>query len=278
MTPPSPLLTPPSQAFKEFERAAWESKAYRYDNTWGKVSIQAIDAVLERARIGPGAALLDLGCGPGHLCAAALRRGCKAIGVDLSDSMLRIARDRYPEIEFRQEDAEQISFPDASFDAVTLNFLLLHVPDQERCLREAARLVKPGGRLVFSIWQPPGASEGLQIMFSAVKEFADPTVIPPAQDIFMFTDWTRCQSFFQAAGFDPPEFEELPSSWSVATAEEFFNAVQAGTRIGGMIDLQRAEVKERIRERSIAAVERFKQGDRYLIPTPALLVSASRAR
>ncbi len=232
--------------------------------------------ILDLAGVKPGTTLLDIGCGPGHLCAAALKRGANVVGADFSHSMLGIAAAQYPQIDFRHEDAEHLTFRDASFDVVTMNFLLLHVPDQERCLREAARMLKPGGVLVFSMWISPDTSPGLALMFGAVKEFADPSVIPAAQDIFMFTDRARSSAFLQSIGLAEPAFLEFPSAWSVDSGEEFFTAVQAGTRIGGMIDLQLPEVKSRIRDRIVSGIEKFRKDALYHVPTPSLLVAARR--
>ena len=97
------------QNFKEFESAAWEAKAARYDDTWGRVSCQAIQKVLDLAGVQKGTKLLDCGCGPGHLCHEARNRGAQVTGCDFSKAMVEIARQRYPGLQFRHEDAEQLS-------------------------------------------------------------------------------------------------------------------------------------------------------------------------
>lgn len=266
-----------SSDFKEFEREAWESKASRYDTTWGLVSGQAIDAILDCAGPLEGKELLDCGCGPGHLCEAARARGAQVQGCDYSQQMVQIASENYGDITFFVEDAENMSIPDGRYDVVTMNFLLLHVAGQQETVLEGRRILRAGGTLIFSNWLPPGESPGLSLMFDAIREHADLSVIPPAQDIFTFSDSDYCRDFLIKNGFEEVEIVQVDSFWNVATPDDFFTAVQAGTRIGGTIDLQAAEVKSKIKEQIFSDIERFKKGGRYVIPTPSLVVAGRKS-
>lgn len=263
-------------SFKSFEQSAWEAKAHRYRGTWGRVTEQSIPAVLAAARIQPGSRLLDCGAGPGLLCAEATKRGAHAVGCDYSLEMVRLASASYPELEFFHEDAEQLSFADGTFDCVTLNYLLLHVAEPMKVLREAVRVLKPAGRLVYTLWCRPTESPGLGLMFEGIKRYADLTVIPPAGDIFHYSDDDASRSVMSDLGMNDIHVERIPTYWQVASAEEFFAAIQAGTRMGGLIDLQSAEVKESIRQLIAANIEAFKVSDGYKIPTPSILVSATK--
>lgn len=267
------------EQFKEFERKAWEDKAHRYEATWGTVSTQAIEPVLERVLDRPekSTILLDIGCGPGHLSAAAAKRGAKPTGCDLSNGMIAIARNNYPSLNFDQADAERLQYPDGAFDAVVMNFLLLHVPDQQQVLKEAARVLKPGGRLAFTVWDSPPNSPGLQLMFGAVKQFGDLNVIPPAQDIFVFADRRTAEDFLTEIGFSAVEIRTLATYWQVQSGRQFFEAVQAGTRIGGIIDRQQPEVKAKIEAQICKEIEKFKTASGYHLPTPALMISAVKS-
>lgn len=261
-------------SFKSFEQKAWEEKANRYADTWGTVTGQAIPAVLAAAGIKAGSRVLDCGSGPGTLCAEAAALGAEAIGCDYSLEMVRLASERYPTLEFFHEDAEQLSFPANRFDAVTLNYLLLHVAEPERALAEAARVLKPSGRLVYTQWCPPADSPGLTLMFDGIKRYADLSVIPPAEDIFRFSDPLIGRRVLTELKLADIRFEQIPTYWQVRSADDFFAAIQAGTRMGGLIDLQLPEIKELIRQLIFANIEAFKEGDWYKIPTPSVLVSA----
>ena len=97
--------------------------------------------------------------GPGYVAAAAASVGASAVGVDFSSEMVRLAASRYPGIVFQEGDAEALAFPDESFDAVTLNFGVLHLARPDAALAEARRVLVPGGRCALTVWAKPEASD-----------------------------------------------------------------------------------------------------------------------
>jgi len=262
--------------FKRFESAAWERKAHAYDDTWGSVTSQSIMATINAAEIRPGTTLLDCGCGPGHLCHQASERGADVTGCDYSLEMIQIAKRTYPAINFCHGDAEALPFESSSFNAVILNYLLLHVSDQNAALLEARRVLKSDGRLVFTIWCPPTESPGLEVIFKALRDHADTAVIPPAQDIFMYASPERAIRFLSDNGFSDISTHVFNTVWQFQKPETFFNAIQAGTRMGGMIELQTNHVKNTIKASILDGIKPFHREDRFVIPTPSLIVSARK--
>src|SRR5436853_476147 len=79
-------------------------------------------------------------------------RGAIPIGLDFSEEMIAIAKKKFPRIEFREGDAQNLPFPDASVDRVVANFSLLHLAKPERACAEACRVLKNGGRFAFTTW------------------------------------------------------------------------------------------------------------------------------
>ena len=114
-------------AFHAFERAGWESIPRAYQDAFGALTTQAIGPLLDAARIRPGIRVLDVATGPGYVASAAVQRGATVVGVDFSTAMLAEARRHHPVVDFREGDAEALPVPDASFDAVVMNFGLLHL-------------------------------------------------------------------------------------------------------------------------------------------------------
>ena len=119
---------------------------------------EGIDAgrrrLADRLGLEPGAALLDLGCGPGdetRTLAARVVPGGRAVGLDLSQAMIDVARSRMAgtdlPVEFDVGDAQALPFADGTFDACRTERMLIHVPEPRRALAEIVRVTRPGGRV-----------------------------------------------------------------------------------------------------------------------------------
>ena len=130
-----------------------DRKAGYWDDSLGLVTLGAIDPLIEAVEVGPGVRVLDIACGTGALAAAAARRGASIIGMDFAPTMIGEAIRRYPGIDFRVGDAEAIPLADASVDAVTCSFGMLHMERPERVLVEVARVLRPvTGRFAVRTW------------------------------------------------------------------------------------------------------------------------------
>ncbi len=133
--------------------------------------------VVELAAVRPGQCALDVCCGTGDIALALARAGTEVTGLDFSQAMLEIARTRGRKTEaggrkpavrnpssvfrppaFLQGDAQQLPFPDNSFEAVTVGYGLRNLASWETGLGEMFRVAKPGGRLVvLDFGKPPNA-------------------------------------------------------------------------------------------------------------------------
>lgn len=116
----------------------------------------------DRADVSPGDSVLDVCCGTGDLSFELARRvspGGHVVGSDFSEQMLDLARekalDRGSPVRFEWADALQLPYDADRFDAVTVGFGVRNFADREQGLREMARVLKPGGRLVILEFTAP---------------------------------------------------------------------------------------------------------------------------
>jgi ubiquinone/menaquinone biosynthesis C-methylase UbiE len=139
-----------SQEF--FESAAGQWDKLRRELFGGASYLQALPAFLD-----PTWAVADLGCGTGQVAAALAPFVGRVAAVDRSGEMLQSARKRLREhtnVEVRRGELEAVPLGDGEFDAAVLMLVLHHVADPGAALREAARILKPGGRLVIGDMLP----------------------------------------------------------------------------------------------------------------------------
>ena len=192
---------PHPDPFWTFEHTAWEKSARSYHNFWTRLTNQTIEPLLATVQRGDTTRLLDVATGVGNVAQAGVRKGMRVIGVDFSTTMLTQARKQYPEIDFCEGDAAALPFTDNSFDAVVINFGLLHFGNPEQALGEAYRVLRSGGWIGFTVWATPDAAIGFQIMLQAIETHGDPNVqLPEGPPFFRFSDPAESERPLQAIG------------------------------------------------------------------------------
>jgi demethylmenaquinone methyltransferase/2-methoxy-6-polyprenyl-1,4-benzoquinol methylase len=106
------------------------------------------ERAVDLAAVGPGDRALDVATGTGDLAVALRRRGAEVVGLDFSERMLELAREKAPDIPFQQGNALELPYGDGEFDAVAVGFGARNFDDLPAGLREMARVTRPGGRVV----------------------------------------------------------------------------------------------------------------------------------
>jgi SAM-dependent methyltransferase len=258
-----------ADAFAAFERVGWESgRASPYHRGLGAMTIRPIPALLDAAAVGADTAVLDVATGPGYAAALAAERGAKVVAVDLSREMLDLAATLHPEIEFRQADANALPFEDATFDAVVSNLLMPHVSDLPAVVRELARVVRPGGRVALSTWDPEPPTY-LRTMFEAfaASGAVPPPELPPGPSFFQYGAEDEFRELLAGAGLGDPAVESVGFTHRIDDVDGFIADLIAGTvRMGAMLEAQPADVRGRFREGFAERVEGWRSGADYELP------------
>lgn len=115
---------------------------------------------LGRLEAGPGVSMLDVGCGAGQIAIPAARAGADVTGIDIASNLIEHARGRAEQerlrIRFDEGDAEQLPYPDASFDLVVSLIGAMFAPRPDLVAAELLRVCRPGGRIAMANWTPEG--------------------------------------------------------------------------------------------------------------------------
>lgn len=141
----------PDEAFEDWltDRVARRPSGSRALRVYGADNVHdfARRATLKALALGPGDHLLEIGCGGGLLLRDALGTGARATGVDHSEAMVALARERAPGAEVVLAGVERLPFADQMFAAVALSVVFFFLDEPVAALRECHRVLRTGGRL-----------------------------------------------------------------------------------------------------------------------------------
>lgn len=270
---------PDAEAFRAFEHAGWEKVSSQYDRHFRDLTSQTVGPLLDSAGVRRGTRVLDVATGPGIVAAAAAARGATVIGLDFATSQVALARQRYPALRFVEGDAESLTFADESFDAVVINFGVMHFPNPDRALSEATRVLGSRGRIAFTAWAAPERAIGLGITLRAIQRLGDMNIdLPPGPPFFRFSDPKECRKVLAAVGLQAPQVQEVAQTWRLPSPDRLFDAIENGTvRTSALLRAQRPETREAIRFAMREEAAAYQKDDGCEIPMLAILASATRA-
>jgi SAM-dependent methyltransferase len=205
-------------AAAEVQRRLWGTDPQAWADLSEAHNTPLFEAVLDAAGVGLGTRVLDVGCGSGLALVLAGQRGAVTTGLDVSPGLLRVARDRLPDADLRDGDMESLPFADAAFDAVTGINAFQFAGDPRRALHEAARVTRPGGRVVASLFAAPERSQG------TVAHEAMSALIPPEQAAdhapYALSGPGNLEAALADAGLPPVDGGEVECSWRYASMDD----------------------------------------------------------
>jgi ubiquinone/menaquinone biosynthesis C-methylase UbiE len=157
MTQTLDVTRPDLAAVKQKQQAAWSSGDF---SVVAARIVLAAEQLVDTADLRAGWRVLDVATGSGNAAIAAARLGCEAVGVDYVPTLLERGRARAAaeglDVELVEGDAEELPFPDASFDAVTSVYGSMFAPDHAQTAAEILRVCRPGGTIALASWTPDG--------------------------------------------------------------------------------------------------------------------------
>jgi SAM-dependent methyltransferase len=276
----SPAVQIDSGAFRDFEHQGWEASVAAYDKHFGPLTQLMIGPLLDGAKVTNGMKVLDVATGPGYVAAAAAKRGAFVIGVDFSEKMIIRARaaNGGQNLRFEIGDAEALQYEADSFDAVVMNFGILHLAQPEKAFQEAKRVLRSGGSFGFTVWAKPEEAEGFAIILRAIEVFGNANApLPIGPPFFRFSDPLECESTLEKTGFVDTTSVKIPLVWRIKSADDVFTAFYEGTaRTGGLLRAQSSDGISAIKDGVRKHCDKYLQGDKLSIPMPALVVTARK--
>jgi SAM-dependent methyltransferase len=268
-----------TDSFAALEKREWAKAdvAQSYARVFAKAADMVAPYLTQEVGATKDMDALDLCCGHGNVAAALVKAGAQVTGLDFSRAMLNMARATVPGARFVEGDAMDLPFGDASFDAVTIGFGMPHVPDPPSLLTEARRVLRPGGRIAFSVWCGPEVDTALGYVFGAIAEHgASEIVLPPGPGANDYADSALAFPALEAAGFTGCRQSLVASEWQVEDPGAPYDFFLEGTARGGALlrpqpEKNAAAIRAAVVER---VLEKHGPGPRWRVPIPAVITAA----
>jgi len=237
--------------------------------------------IAQRVNVPDGGSVLEVACGTGIVTRKLRDRlpaSVRLVATDLNEAMLAYAKHKFQsneQVEFKQADAMELPFPDASFDAVVCQFGLMFFPDKERAMREVHRVLKPGCVYVFNVWDAIENNELAEIANETVRTFFESD--PPTfyQVPFGLYDQTVVRKLLDDAGLQNVEMLVLTKTGMSPSAADAAKGLVEGNPVIVEIN-QRATSSVESIEAAVAAAIAARCGDNPVRGKLQAIVCAAR--
>jgi ubiquinone/menaquinone biosynthesis C-methylase UbiE len=184
------------QTHNQRSAGVWNSGGAAYDEISRQIA-SALEHCVRRLDPNPGERILDVATGTGWTSRLLAARGAKTTGVDIAADLIAAAKMNGQlhglAIDYEVGDAEQLRFPDASFDAVISTFGVMFASQPESVASEIARVCRKGGRIALTTWRP---DSNVFEMFKVMRAYMSPPPSPPPASPFAWGNRERMTELF----------------------------------------------------------------------------------
>jgi SAM-dependent methyltransferase len=260
------------------QRYGWDRASARYDDLWREALAPATQGVLRLARLQSGERVLDVACGSGVLTRAALAtvgpQG-EAVGCDVSAGMVAVAQAASIGCHFLRTDAQAVGevLPADHFDVVLCGLGLMYMPDPEASLAAMVRCLRPGGRLVVSVWGERAAC-GWSDVFPIVDARVQSEVCPM---FFRLGIGDTLRSALAGAGLRRAHTERVTTTIDHEDANTACDAAFEGGPVALAYGRFDEPTRAAVRAEYLASLQRWARSDGFAVPGEFVLGEGVRA-
>jgi len=270
---------------KQDNQPDWDKIAEKFD-IWLPQLAPVGDELLATLGAQAGEKILDVASGTGEPALTLARRsGGRVVitGVDAAEGMAKVAqqkveKERLTNIHFETMPAEQLRFPDESFDRILCRFGVMLFEDPLKGLKEMHRALKYGGRFALAVWSTPETMLTLYWTYEVFKNRVPEDYYPPLAKVTSLGAPGALEEFLVEAGFNDFKVERKTFHYEFSSFDAYWDTMEASDILKMQYDALPDDQRHGIRDEIGRFARDFIKDGRLIIPHEYLLVSGNKVR
>ena len=252
----------------------------QYDTPALRFFSSCANKIVDDAQIKPGQKVLDVATGTGIVALAiaqAVGSEDRVHAIDLAEKMLDQAQLNLNQaglsnVKFHLMDGEALEFESDSFDIITCSYGLFFMPDMAAALRSWHRVLKPGGKVIFTSFAPSAMQPLAEIFIKHLNEYE---VFPPTPRWLQLAEEEQCKTLLTENGFTSPTVSRTQLGYHHASANDWWDVIQsAGYR--GLYEKLAPEHRDAFQLKHLAEIETLVDEQGLWMDVETLISSATK--
>ena len=263
---------------KQAITSVFDLVAKKYDNPSLRFFPSCADKIVDYAKIKPNQKVLDIATGTGMVAMAAAQRlsnGGRVQAIDLSENMINQAQSNLKDagldnVDFHVMDAEALEFESNFFDVITCSYGLFFMPNMSAALKSWLRVLKPGGKLIFTSFAPSAFQPLTEKLMATLAEY---DIVPPTPRWLQLAEEDLCKQILIDNGFEEPQVTQAQLGYHLDEFHQWWEVIQsAGYR--GLYEMLQQEHRAEFKEKHRIDIDKHKTEDGIWMDVQTLFSSA----
>lgn len=265
---------------KQAITSVFDLVATKYDNPSLRFFPFCADKLVDYAKIKPSQKVLDVATGTGMVALAAaqcLKGSGHVQAIDLSKKMINQAQSNLKHagldnVDFHIMDAENLDFKSNYFDVITCSYGLFFMPNMSAALKSWLRVLKPGGKLIFTSFAPSAFQPLTKIFMENLAEYG---IVPPAPRWLQLAEENLCKQILIENGFEAPQVTQAQLGYHLGEFNHWWEVIQsAGYR--GLYELLQQEHRTEFETKHRQEINKLKTDDGIWMDVQTLFSTAMK--